>query len=264
MILRESKNAIFPDTRKINPKFVDEVRAIVDKQLSAIDLSSEAVGSTYQPDPDKSPEEWSGDLDLQVELADVIKHFETAKISQDPKEQAKLARKALASYFEERGFKTAQAGVNVFVRVPFGENAYQVDLETIFKVKKIARYHQHKIPKGSPYKGVSKQLMLAMLAKQKGYVYSAWEGLYARTPDNKKGELVTDDWDEIAQALVGVPNGNAIDSVEAIVASLPAEQGKALLAQAQQDKNWVQKTPVPQIPSAPPVNEWFRNILSKI
>ncbi len=64
MILRESKNAIFPDTRKINPKFVDEVRAIVDKQLSAIDLSSEAVGSTYEPDPDKSPEEWSGDLDL--------------------------------------------------------------------------------------------------------------------------------------------------------------------------------------------------------
>ena len=103
-----------------------------------------------------------------------------------------------------------------------------------------------------------------MLAKQKGYVYSAWEGLYNRTPDNKKGELVTDDWDEIAQALVGVPNGTAIDSVEAIVSSLPAQQGQALLAQAQQDKNWVQRTPVPQVPSTPPVNEWFRNILSKI
>jgi hypothetical protein len=99
--------------------------------------------------------------------------------------------------------------------------------------------------------------MLATLAKQKGYVYSAWEGLFVRTSDNKKGELVADDWDEIAEKLVGVKDGNAIDSVEAIMKTLPPDQGRALLAIVKQDKNWVER---PQ-PARVGTNEWFRRML---
>lgn len=75
-------------------------------------------------------------------------------------------------------------------------------------------------------------------------MYSAWQGLFARTADNKKGELVADDWDDIARVLLG-PNatGDNLDSVEAIMASLPDEQAQSLLAQVKQDKNWAERAP---------------------
>jgi hypothetical protein len=86
--------------------------------------------------------------------------------------------------------------------------------------------------------------MLAQLAKSKGYMYSAWQGLFARTPENKKGELVADDWDDIARVLIGPDaTGDNIDSVEAIMASLPEDQAQALLAHVKQDKNWAERTP---------------------
>ena len=103
--------------------------------------------------------------------------------------------------------------------------------------------------------------MLAQLAKSKGYMYSAWQGLFARTPDNKKGELVADDWDDIARVLLGpTASGDNLDSVEAIMASLPADQAQALLAQVKQDKNWAERTPKQPIGT----NEWFRNMMNRL
>jgi hypothetical protein len=105
--------------------------------------------------------------------------------------------------------------------------------------------------------------MIASLAKQKGYMYSAWEGLYARTPENKKGDLVADDWDEVARVLIGPKaDGSNLSSVEAIMKSLPHDQAQALLAHVKQDKNWVEK------PSQQPVAEdklaWFKDISLKL
>ena len=104
--------------------------------------------------------------------------------------------------------------------------------------------------------------MIASLAKQKGYVYSAWEGLFQRTPENKKGPLITDDWDEIAKTLLGQhATGDNIDSVEAIMKSLPHDQAEELLAHVRQDKNWIEKT-------HPTVTEnalvWFKSISQKL
>jgi len=128
-------------------------------------------------------------------------------------------------------------------------------------VAKVSRYHQHKIPKGSVYKGVGKQLMLAQLAKRKGYMYSAWQGLFARTPEGKKGELVADDWDDIAKTLIGPEaTGDNIDSVEAIMSSLPPDEAQDLLAYVKQDKNWVERTPKQPVGT----NEWFRNMINKV
>jgi len=67
----------------------------------------------------------------------------------------------------------------VFVRVPLETSAHQVDLEVIHNVDKIARYHQHNIPAGSPFKGVSKQLMIGALAKDIGiYVFLLGRAFY--------------------------------------------------------------------------------------
>ena len=227
-----SKNVIFPDTKEFDQQLAPEMKAKMDNILNPLGLNSVAIGSAHTP----TPGEMSGDMDLQVDLDEVKAKFKT--------DDDKAARKALAMFVQDRGFQVRQAGVNVFVRLPVGDEFYQVDLETIPNVAKVSRYHQHKIPKGSVYKGVGKQLMLAQLAKSKGYMYSAWQGLFARTPENKKGELVADEWDAIAQVLLG-PNatGDNIDSVEAIMSSLPPEQGQALLAHVKQDKNWTERTP---------------------
>jgi len=244
-----SKNVIFPDTKEFDQKLAPEMKAKMDNILNPLGLNSVAIGSAHTP----TPGEMSGDMDLQVDLDEVKVKFKT--------DDDKAARKALAAFVQDRGFQVRQAGVNVFVRLPVGDEFYQVDLETIPNVAKVSRYHQHKIPKGSTYKGVGKQLMLAQLAKSKGYMYSAWQGLFARTPDNKKGELVADDWDDIAKVLLG-PNatGDNIDSVEAIMSSLPDDQAQALLAHVKQDKNWAEKTPKHPVGT----NEWFRNFMNRL
>lgn len=254
-----SKNVIFPDTVPFAVKHAPELQAKMDKFLSPLGLTSVRVGSSHNKDSD----ELTNDLDLQVDLDDIIRAFNAQPDPKNKKDTPdSAARRALSAHMTEHGFQTKQAGVNVFVRLPFGPNAHQVDLECIRKVAKVSRYHQHNIPHGSPYKGVSKQLMIASLAKQKGYVYSAWEGLFQRTPENKKGPLITDDWDEIAKTLLGQhATGDNIDSVEAIMKSLPHVQAEELLAHVRQDKNWIEKT-------HPTVTEnalvWFKSISQKL
>ena len=259
--MAEKGSKIFGDTVPFQKKYADELRDKMNKYLAKLGLQSVGVGSTS--DPDRDPEELASDLDTMVDLDDIIKALDVQPNPADKKDTVeKAARRELAAALQKLGLQTSQAGVNVFVRLPYGPNAHQVDLECIRKVGKVSKYHQHRIPRGSPYKGVSKQLMIASLAKQMGYVYSAWEGLYARTPENKKGELVADDWDEMAKVLLGpTATGDNLSSVEAIMKSLPAEQAQALLAHVQQDKNWVEK-------NRAPVQEnsltWFKNISQKL
>lgn len=259
--MAEKGSRIFGDTVPFQKKHADELRAKMNKYLAKLGLECVPVGSTS--DPDRDPEELASDLDNMVDLDHIIQALNVQPNPADKKDTVeKAARRALAAAIEEMGLQTSQAGVNVFVRMPYGPNAHQVDLECIRKVGKVSRYHQHRIPRGSPYKGVSKQLMIASLAKQKGYVYSAWEGLYVRTPENKKGDLVADDWDEIAKRLLGPrADGQNLGSVEAIMKSLPPDEAQALLAHVQQDKNWVQKTPVPV---AENTLVWFKTISQKI
>jgi len=80
--------------------------------------------------------------------------------------------------------------------------------------------------------------MMAILAKSKGYMWSAWQGLFSRNPDGKKGEFVTDDLDDIAEILTGARNAKVLGSVESILAGLPSGEAQALLARAKEDPNW--------------------------
>ena len=259
--MAEKGSKIFGDTVPFQKKHADELKAKMDKYLAKLGLHSVLVGSNS--DPDRDPEDTASDLDTMVDLDSIITALNPELNPADKKDSMdKAGRRALAGALQQMGLQTSQAGVNVFVRLPYGPNAHQVDLECIRKVAKVSHYHQHRIPRGSPYKGVSKQLMIASLAKQKGYVYSAWEGLFARTPENKKGDLVADDWDEIAKTLLGPhANGHSLGSVEAIMKSLPHDEAQALLAHVQQDKNWVQK---PHVPVAENSLVWFKTISQKI
>ena len=249
---KQKGSLIFPDTVPFKKQHIDELKEKVDRYLGEIGLVSVLVGSGS--DPGRDGNDSSSDLDLMVDLQSIMDYFKT--------DDKSMARKQLSNYLQDRGFQTVQKGVNVFLRMPYGKYAHQIDLECIHKVAKVSRYHQHRIPKGSPYKGVNKQLLLAILAKSKGYVYSAWEGLYIRTPENKKGDLVTDDWDEIAEKLVGVKDGNRLDSVEAILQTLPKDQAQDLLTHARTDKNWAEK-PATTVAEHSSIN-WFKDIYQKI
>lgn len=164
-----SKNTIFRDTTSFNHTTAKELQAIIDSHLGSFGISTVKVGSNKPV---------LNDLDLQVELSTVAKSFGTS--------DDKATRIALREYFEQQGYESKRNGINVFVRVPFASSAHQVDLEVIHNVDKIARYHQHNIPANSPFKGVSKQLLVSTLAKDAGFLYAPWEGLFIRNSDNKR------------------------------------------------------------------------------
>jgi predicted nucleotidyltransferase len=143
---KQKGSLIFPDTVPFKKQHIDELKEKVDRYLGEIGLVSVLVGSGS--DPGRDGNDSSSDLDLMVDLQSIMDYFKT--------DDKSMARKQLSNYLQDRGFQTVQKGVNVFLRMPYGKYAHQIDLECIHKVAKVSRYHQHRIPKGSPYKGVNK------------------------------------------------------------------------------------------------------------
>jgi hypothetical protein len=196
----------------------------INSVLSKLGVKALPIGSGATPTPGKT----SGDLDMIVDADVLADQFKTP--------DAKAVRKELRSLFDRAGFQTGQSGVSVHVRTTVGDSAQQVDIMTVPKAEIAQKFHIHDIPKGSPYKGVHKQIALANLAKKQGLLWSAYEGLWTRGPDGKKNKFYTDDLDKIAQTLLGSKaTGKDLASLETILAALP-DGGKELLQDLEQDK----------------------------
>jgi hypothetical protein len=249
-ILLEGGN-VFPDVTPFDHKDVPSILKTVNDALKDIGITAIPVGSAATPKAGKT----SGDMDVIVDEKAVIDYFKV--------KDAKSARKALNDYIASKGLNTAQSGINVHVRVPTGEEFHQVDIMVTPNADKVSKFHTHSIPDYSPYKGVNKQLMMALLAKQKGMMWSAWQGLFSRTPEGKKGEFVSDDLDEIARALLG-PNAKAKDlgSVESILAAMPKDQATALLGRAKEDPNWKEIAVKENFRLG--TNQWFRFMIDRL
>jgi hypothetical protein len=224
-ILLEGGHA-FADVSAFDHSDIPAILATVNGSLEGTGIAVIPVGSGATPVPGKI----SGDLDVIVDEAAVLSFFKSP--------DAKTARKALRDYISNQGLDAIQSGINVHVRVPVGEINAQVDIMVTANAERVSKFHIHAIPQGSPFKGVNKQLALAILAKQKGYLWSAWQGLFARTPEGKKGEFVTDDLDEIAFILTGARDASVLGSVESILDALPKDEADALMDKASQDPNW--------------------------
>lgn len=231
MILLEGGN-VFADATPFDHKDVPTILKTVNNALEGTGIRAIPVGSAATPKPGKI----SGDMDVVVDEQSVLDFFKA--------KDAKSARKALNDYIASKGLETAQSGINVHVRVPVKDQAHQVDIMVSANAEKISKFHTHDIPAGSPYKGVNKQLMMAILAKSKGYMWSAWQGLFSRTPDGKKGSLIADDLDEIAKYLLGdTASAKNLGSVESILSALPKNDADILLAKAKEDPNWKEIAP---------------------
>lgn len=226
MILNEGGN-VFADAEPFDHKDVSNILNVLNGALSSTGIHAIPVGSAATPKPGKQ----SGDMDVIVDEKSVLDFFKA--------KDAKTARKALNDYIASKGLETAQSGINVHVRVPLNGTAHQVDVMVSPNAERVSKFHKHDIPSGSPYKGVNKQLIMAILAKQKGYMWSAWQGLFSRNEQGKKGDFVSDDLDEIAQILLGSSSSSKdLGSVESILKALPESEAEALLARAKEDPNW--------------------------
>jgi len=232
MILLEGGN-VFADATPFDHKEVPAILKRVNDALQGTGIRAIPVGSAATPTPGKQ----SGDMDVIVDEKAVLDFFKA--------KDAKTGRKALNDYIAGKGLETAQSGINVHVRVPTEDSFAQVDVMVSQNAERVSQFHKHNIPAGSPYKGVNKQLVMAILAKSKGYMWSAWQGLFSRTPDGKKGSLVTDELADIAEILTGKKNAAVLGSVESILDALPKDQADALLAKAKEDPNW-REVPVKQ------------------
>jgi hypothetical protein len=229
MILNEGGN-VFANAEPFDHKDVPAILQTINGALQGTGIEAIPVGSAATPRPGQQ----SGDMDVIVDEKSVLDFFNA--------KDAKSGRKALNDYITGKGLETAQSGINVHVNVPVGNQHHQVDIMVTGNAPRVAKFHTHDIPKGSPYKGVNKQLMLSILAKSKGYMWSAWQGLFDRNPEGKKGNFISDDLDEIAKVLMG-PQANSanLSSVEGIMKGLPEDEATALLDRARQDPNWVEK-----------------------
>lgn len=230
MILNEGGN-VFANAEPFDHKDVPAILKTVNGALEGTGIRAIPVGSAATPTPGKQ----SGDMDVIVDEKAVLDYFQA--------KDAKTGRKALNDYIKSKGLETAQSGINVHVNVPVGDQHHQVDIMVTANADRVSKFHTHNIPQGSPYKGVNKQLMLAILAKSKGYMWSAWQGLFARTPEGKKGDFVTDDLDQIAEILTGQGDAGVLGSVESILSALPKDEAAALLDRAKQDPNWKEAQP---------------------
>jgi hypothetical protein len=96
------------------------------------------------------------------------------------------------------------------------------------------------------------------LASTQGMLWSPDEGLYKRDASGKKAELLSDDWDMIAQYLLGKgATGSDLGSVESIMAKITDPQRKEeIMNMARAGASWQAATPG--------VNEWFKNTLEML
>jgi hypothetical protein len=252
MYLVEGGN-IWPDVETgFDPREVGKaLTATTQKYIDQLGARVNTIGSAYKPRFDREGNVVpSNDLDAMLDLG-ILQHvFQTT--------DGKTTRKALNDYLKKQGLETYQAGVTVHTRVPMGGKFYQVDIKVVPNAAKVAQFHRHDIPQGSPYKGVNKQLVMNALATSQGMLWSPDEGLYKRDSNGKKAELLSDDWDQIAQYLLGKGAvGKDLGSVESIMAKITDPQRKEeIMSKARSGASWQAATPG--------VNEWFKRTLDML
>ena len=213
MILNEGGN-IWPDeTEDFDHAIIGDMMKQINSVVSKTGAKALPIGSGATPTPGKR----SGDLDMIIDAGTLLNFFKV----KTPKD----ARVELEKMFQQAGFDTKKTGTSVHVKTTIGDAAQQVDIMVVDNGETAQKFHVHDIPKGSPYKGVHKQILIADLAKNtvtddhpEGFKWSAYKGLLDRRDD----ALVSSNLDEIAKILLG---GNAsakdLGSVEAMVKVSP-------------------------------------------
>ena len=218
---------VFTDVVPFDHSQIGAIEKHLNSVLAQVGVCAIPIGSTATPTAGKK----SGDFDVLVEERSLAQIFN--------EDNPRNIRKRLKNLFDQSGDTTKLNGIAVHVRVPVGNEAYQADILVAPQAKEISKFHIHKIPQGSRYKGVHKHLAMMYLAKSKGLLWSAFQGLFTRDKAGKRGDFITNKLDTIAYLLIGV-NGKEqdFDCFENIVAALPVEFATKMIADLREDPSW--------------------------
>lgn len=250
MILKEGGN-VWPD---VDPFSKAEAPTILKRaqQLMPSGIELIPVGSAGHKAS-------SGDMDLMVDSDQVLGAFSV--------KDEKSARAALKQSMLDRGVAAAQTGINVHLKIPNNDKFAQVDIMLVKNAGKVSKFHQHDYSvEKTPFKGVHKHILLSSMAKETkssqfpyGLMWSGFQGLFARTPDGKKGDLISQDIDEVAVILLGPgASGQDLGSVERILERLPMGIKDPRVQHALSDENWPKQNEA----MAEGTGTWFRNMIN--
>ena len=189
-----------PVTQRINQTDVKPTVAWLE-QLTGLELLNNMLGSTG-----KTPT--SGDLDLAVDANKIDKGQFRAKLEQwatshglDPKEWV------------------SATGINIHLKTPIAgrpDNGY-VQTDFMFLQKPDFQKWYLTQDDDSKFKGVTRAILLASIAKSMGYKINQNVGLVNRATN----ELVTDNPNEVAKLFIpGATDRTPLGSVEKILAAL--------------------------------------------
>jgi hypothetical protein len=226
---------IWPESEGFDQAIAQHLVNETNRYLKGLKTSAHVIGSAATPTPGKI----SGDLDVMVDVTHLMQQLGTT--------DGKTTRVELEKYLQKQGLATKKTGVTVHILLPYKGKFYQVDIKTVANAEKVRKFHHHVIPKGSPYKGVHKQMMMNALASSQGMLWSPDEGLYARDESGKKSHFISDDLDVIAKHLLGDhATGSDLGSVESILAAIPDEaQRNDIFQKASTGASWLAVSPQP-------------------
>jgi hypothetical protein len=241
---------IWPESEHFDQAIAGQLANETNRYLKGVQTGVHLIGSAATPTPGKM----SGDLDVMVDLAQLMQQFGT--------KDGKTTRVELEKYLQTKGLQTKKTGVTVHILLPYKGKFYQVDIKAVGNAEKVHKFHHHKIPAGSPYKGVHKQMMMNALASSQGMLWSPDEGLYARDELGKKAQFISDDLDVIAHHLLGKhAKGSDLGSVESILAAIPDEARRNdIFQKASTGASWLAVSPQPVNEAAPAVGRKYQHI----
>lgn len=220
---------VFNDVAPIKHENIPDIANKINSVLSCTGAFILPIGSCALPAVGK----FSGDMDAIVDADRLANYFCENEI--------KVVRRRLKDLFDSAGMKTTLNGVSVHVRVELENSAHQVDLMIVVNAETAQKFHIHRIPEGSPYKGVHKHMALSKLARDLGLLWSPYEGLWTRGPDRKKNKFYTSDLDKIAKTLLGpAAIAEDLDSLDSMLERLP-NKGSKLLQYLEQDRVFCKK-----------------------
>lgn len=250
MILNEGGNVwddVDPFSKAEAPSILQRAQQVMPPGLELIPVGSAGHKAS------------SGDMDIMVDADSVLRAFGV--------KDEKTARAALKQSMLDRGVLAAQTGINVHLKIPNGDKFAQVDIMLVKNAGQVSKFHQHDYSiEKTPFKGVHKHILLSSMAKETksaeypyGLMWSGFQGLFARGPDGKKGDLVTQDIDEVAVILLG-PGASGVDlgSVEKILNKLPMGAKDPRVQHAMADENWPKQNEA----VAEGTNTWFRQMMN--
>ena len=216
MILKEGGN-IFKDeqgtpvTQRINRDSVDPTLLWLEK-ITGLNHTDMKLGSTGIKDT-------SGDLDVAIDASKVDKQELFDKL---------VAWKMKNHPDDNTRQWVAKSGISVHFKTPINGNPNNgyVQTDLMFGNPDAMKFAFKGTGDGTVYKGAHRAIMIASMAKARGFKWSPGKGLI----DRETNELVTGAPDEVAEKLMGQgANRSDMDSVETMIKKIKGSPDYELL-----------------------------------